>query len=104
MIVVDASVVVHWLIPGAHSRAASLLLDGEQRLLAPDLVVAEVGNTVWKLHRQRLLSRDEARAAVDSLALTPIVLRPAAELIASGECVHGVTAFMSRTEPTFPDP
>jgi enoyl-CoA hydratase/carnithine racemase len=28
----------------------------------------------------------------------------AAELIATGECVHGITAFMTRTAPSFPDP
>ncbi len=28
----------------------------------------------------------------------------AVDLIASGECVHGITAFMTRTPPTFPDP
>ena len=27
----------------------------------------------------------------------------AAELIASGECVHGITAFLTRQEPVFPD-
>lgn len=28
----------------------------------------------------------------------------AAALIASGECMHGIPAFMSRTQPDFPDP
>jgi len=28
----------------------------------------------------------------------------AADLIASGECVHGITAFLKKTEPEFPDP
>ena len=27
----------------------------------------------------------------------------AAELIASGECVHGITAFLERRAPEFPD-
>ncbi len=28
----------------------------------------------------------------------------AADLIASGECVHGITAFMSKQPPRFPEP
>ncbi len=27
----------------------------------------------------------------------------AAKLIASGECMHGITAFMEKTKPEFPD-
>ena len=27
----------------------------------------------------------------------------AANLIASGECIHGITAFMEKKEPKFPD-
>ena len=27
----------------------------------------------------------------------------AAELIVSGECIHGITAFMEKKEPQFPD-
>ena len=28
----------------------------------------------------------------------------AVDLIAAGECVHGITAFMSRKKPEFPEP
>lgn len=28
----------------------------------------------------------------------------AVSLIASGECIHGITAFLSRQKPVFPDP
>lgn len=39
-------------------------------------------------------SSEAIRAEVDA----------AVALIAGGECVHGITAFMTRTEPKFPDP
>jgi enoyl-CoA hydratase len=39
-------------------------------------------------------------SAADALSLE---LSRAADLIATGECVHGITAFMSRTDPSFPD-
>jgi hypothetical protein len=28
----------------------------------------------------------------------------ASDLTASGECVHGITAFLSKKDPEFPDP
>lgn len=31
-------------------------------------------------------------------------INEAADLIASGECIHGITALMSKTKPDFPDP
>jgi hypothetical protein len=31
-------------------------------------------------------------------------LERAADLIATGECVHGITAFISKQPPRFPDP
>lgn len=58
------------------------MLDKNERFLAPDLLVAEVGNAIWKYHRHRLLRREEAAAAVDLLAVAPIALQPSAPLIA----------------------
>jgi enoyl-CoA hydratase len=37
----------------------------------------------------------------DAMELETLV---AADLIASGECIHGITAFISKKEPQFPDP
>ncbi|MEM9596017.1 MAG: type II toxin-antitoxin system VapC family toxin [Acidobacteriota bacterium] len=80
-VVVDASVVVHWLIPGTFTHSATRLLHGEERLLAPDLLVAEVGNAVWKYHRQRLVSREEADTAIGMLDVAPIALQASTQLI-----------------------
>ncbi len=50
--VIDASVAVKWFIPEPHSdRADGLLKDFLRQsivLTAPDVLVAEVGNTLWK--------------------------------------------------------
>jgi predicted nucleic acid-binding protein len=81
-VVVDASVIVHWLIPGIFTQSAAKLLEGEKRFIAPDLLIAEVGNAVWKYHRQRLLSKEEADAAIGTLAVAPIALQPSTQLIA----------------------
>lgn len=45
--IVDASVAIKWLVPEEDSQLANqLLLQGE--LIAPDLVVAEISNAIWK--------------------------------------------------------
>src|SRR5712692_1971288 len=50
--VVDASVVAKWFLPEAHKDKAEKLLrdflDEKVELTAPDLLVAEVGNILWK--------------------------------------------------------
>ena len=51
-IVIDASVAVKWFLPEPHrDKAEALLSDFLNQglsLVAPDLLVAEVGNTLWK--------------------------------------------------------
>lgn len=80
-LVVDASVVVHWLIPGIFTEPAARLLEEEERFMAPDLLVAEVGNAIWKIHRQRLVSREEADTAISMLEMAPIALQPSTQLL-----------------------
>ena len=48
-----------------------------------------------------VLRRAPGMAEADALALE---MERAVDLIASGECAHGIAAFMSRGEPEFPDP
>jgi predicted nucleic acid-binding protein len=60
MIVVDASVAVKWLYPERHEAAAQLLLESEQRLLAPALIKVEVAAALVKKARLGHLSKDEA--------------------------------------------
>ena len=47
-LVVDASVAAKWFLVEPGDREALALLDGPDRLIAPELVVAEVMNVVWK--------------------------------------------------------
>jgi predicted nucleic acid-binding protein len=48
MLVVDASVAVKWFIVEPGRPEAKRLLDGGHPLVAPELIVAEVVNVVWK--------------------------------------------------------
>ncbi|MGH6895199.1 MAG: type II toxin-antitoxin system VapC family toxin [Geminicoccaceae bacterium] len=59
-IVVDASVAVKWVLREEHGATARRVLSTRQ-LLAPHLLWAEVGNTLWKRHRRRESSLEEAR-------------------------------------------
>jgi predicted nucleic acid-binding protein len=47
MIVVDASVAVKWVLPEPDSGLAAALR-GADALVAPSLVIAEIGNVLWK--------------------------------------------------------
>ena len=62
--IVDASVAVRFLLIEDLSDKARLVLEGFRddviELKAPSLVRYEVGNTLWKAVRQRLISASEA--------------------------------------------
>lgn len=66
VLVVDASVAVKWFVPEEGSAQALALIDDGLRLIAPELLVAEVANVAWKKQRRRELS---GREAYDMLAL-----------------------------------
>lgn len=92
--VVDASVAVRWLVemPG-HEQARSLLT-WQHHLIAPDLLVAEVGNVLAKLVRGKALSRKEGREALDDFFRAPVRLLPGADVAARAmdlamECGQG---------------
>ena len=65
--VVDASVVVKWVLKERGRPAALRLLEdyrsAHAHLLAPSLVVAEVGNALWKHVQRGSLDRDQAATA-----------------------------------------
>lgn len=67
--VVDASVSVKWYFPEPGHLAADALLaeaiDGQRDLLAPDLIVAEFTNTLWKKIRREECSDDDAEQILD---------------------------------------
>lgn len=59
--IADASVVVKWYIPEQGSDRADRLLRDARELLAPDLLLAEFGNVLWKKVRRGELTEEEAR-------------------------------------------
>ncbi len=70
--VIDSSVAVKWYIPEPLSDAAvhylELYRQEQARLLAPDLIIAEMGNVLWKKVRQNELIIQDARQVGDILS------------------------------------
>lgn len=78
MKVVDASVVVKWVIEEEGSKEAHRLLEahlrGDDSLAAPDLMPLEVASAFWK--RRRYIPADKAREALVSLFELAIEVYP----------------------------
>ena len=80
---VDASVVVKWFVAEPLSEDARRLLSHEIDLHAPDILLAEFANTIWKKARLREIAGP--RPYWDELANLPkiVTLHPGEELVAS---------------------
>ncbi|MHB8732420.1 MAG: type II toxin-antitoxin system VapC family toxin [bacterium] len=78
----DASVAVKWYLPEPGSISAAALLAAPLVRMAPDLLAAEVGNTLWKRTQRGELRRDDARSiAAAFVSHLPLDLRPSANLL-----------------------
>jgi len=80
--VVDASIAVKWVIPEVLSDEADRVRDGEDDVLAPDLLLVEVANALWKKTAAKEISAREADAAFDLVRRSGIDLRPTGPLLA----------------------
>jgi len=77
--VIDASVAAKWFLPEEHTDAALTFLDDSFTLAAPDLVVAELGNLLWKRVRAGHLTSADARLILKALLAAPLEIEPAAK-------------------------
>jgi predicted nucleic acid-binding protein len=68
-LVVDASVAAKWVLPEAGSDRAAALRKANDDLIAPALVVAELGNALWKSALRGDVGEAEANEAI-SLAIS----------------------------------
>ncbi|MBV8473603.1 MAG: type II toxin-antitoxin system VapC family toxin, partial [Hyphomicrobiales bacterium] len=74
-LVVDASVVIKWVVEEEGTQHA-LVLRGAARLIAPDLLVAECANILWKKVQRGELTREEADLAAQLIERADIELFP----------------------------
>ncbi len=80
MAVIDASVAVRWFVFGPGSDEAARWLDRPDHI-APDLVMAEVGNAFWRYIQRGNLEPDEAREILRRLPGYFSRLVPVGELV-----------------------
>lgn len=71
--VVDASVAVKWVVAEEGAEDAATLLDGRP-LLAPELILPECANILWKKATRGEIAPDEAELAADLLARMDVEL------------------------------
>lgn len=79
--VVDASIAIKWVIPEILSEAADRLRDGDDDFVAPDLLLVEVANALWRKTTAKEISPREADAAFDLVGQSGIDLRPTGPLL-----------------------
>lgn len=97
-LVVDASVAAKWFLPEVHSEDALRLLDEPYRLLAPDLLYSEVGNTLWKRVVKKEISRKQSIEIIRALETLPLVSFATKPLVAAAlevACRTGRTVYDS---------
>jgi predicted nucleic acid-binding protein len=78
--VIDASVVIKWVVEENGTGQALALRHGG-KLLAPELIVAECANILWKKVQRGQLSREEALLAARLLQGAEIELKPTRPLL-----------------------
>ena len=78
-LVVDASVAVLWVLEQKGSESA-LTVRNEAQLIAPSLIVAELGNAIWKAVRRSEVSREHGLTAIDATLSAFARLAPMADL------------------------
>jgi len=98
LLVIDSSVVAKWLfVETLNDRAAAVRQDWESstvELIAPDLMLVEVGNITWKKQRLGLITEEEGTSALaDLLALEIPTVEPQAILSRA----HSLAKLFDRT-------
>ena len=76
-LVVDASVAAKWVLQEDGSDRAAALRGSGDDLIAPSLIVAEIGNAIWKRAIWREVSaRDAVRAVQTAINLFTRLIAP----------------------------
>lgn len=78
-VVIDASVAIKWVVEEPGTEEALLLR--RERLHAPDLLIPECANILWKKVRRKEMSEGEALLAARLLVRADIQLEPMRPLL-----------------------
>ena len=97
--VVDASVAVKWYVPELHEADAERVLRNTSELHAPELILPEFENIVWKKINRRELTETQGRLIVDAFLKSNVTLHSHRQIaksaflgaLMSGQTVYGWT-------------
>lgn len=81
-LVIDASALVAVVAEEVHSAAARAA-SRNAALIAPDLILAEIANVLWKKVRRGMISPERALTAIHDVGPLLTLLEPAADLAAA---------------------
>ena len=79
--VIDASVIAAAFFQEQFAQAAVALLASDRPLHAPDLVIAEIANVIWKRHRRDEIDNTEAAELLADFRTLPLCITSSSELI-----------------------
>jgi predicted nucleic acid-binding protein len=95
--IVDASLVAAAFFQETGTEAARAILAGGGELQAPDIILAEVGNVIWKRYGRGEIDEAEAGSLLSDFLRLPLVL------VASGELIASALELAMRTKRTVYD-
>ncbi len=81
--VVDASVAIKWYVPEVYEQEASRLQKSGDELHAPELILPEFGNIVWKKVIRREITEKEGQKIVTEFSRLNLVYHPQRQIIKS---------------------
>jgi predicted nucleic acid-binding protein len=80
-LIVDASVVIKWYLNEIDDELALAILNADEPLVAPDLVLCEVVNAGWRRARQGDIPWVQYREIAAAMRSPPLTLKPLRELL-----------------------
>lgn len=84
---IDASVACKWYLDEDESDRAQAILDGDELLVAPALLLAEVGNVLWQRLRKGQIQPRQADEIVTHLPDVFLVLAETRDLLADAVAI-----------------
>lgn len=81
--IIDASVIATAFFQEEFEELSWTLLASDCSLLAPEMIIAEVGNVIWKRFRRGEISEEEAGQLLADFLRLPLRITPSESLIES---------------------
>ena len=86
-IAIDASVLVKLYFEEDQSALAKRTVARTEQLFAPDLILAEVANVVWKRCTRREIDADSAMLIIQQILRFPVKLIPSTAILADAAAI-----------------